>query len=364
MIKKRFIFFVQGEGRGHMTQAIAMKQILIEKGHEVVAVVIGMSERREIPDYVKLKFDCPIERLDSPNFVTDKKNKGIRIPETIAHTLINLRKYTKSLNQIKILFKVYSIDAVINFFDPLVGLFYLTNKCNIPHICVAHQYIYHHEEFKFPRGRFTDRFALKWFTGLTGAGSIKRMAISFYELSQSRDNKIKIVPPLLRDELFDIKKANENYFLVYLVNNGYLEDIIAWHKKNPEKILHCFTDTSNLPDIKGVNQNFQLHQLNDKKFLEMMATAKAMVSTAGFESVCEAMYLNKPVLMVPVAGHFEQFCNARDAFLAGAGLYSDSFKISKIVDFSEKFDVKNENFINWVNSSKEKIYKEIQVTLT
>ena len=35
---------------------------------------------------------------------------------------------------------------------------------------------------------------------------------------------------------------------------------------------------------------------------------KAYASTAGFESVCEAMYLGKPILMVPA--HIEQDCNA------------------------------------------------------
>ena len=44
-----------------------------------------------------------------------------------------------------------------------------------------------------------------------------------------------------------------------------------------------------------------------------MADCSAMASTAGFESVCEAMCLGKPVMMVPVEGHFEQYCNARDA---------------------------------------------------
>lgn len=52
-----------------------------------------------------------------------------------------------------------------------------------------------------------------------------------------------------------------------------------------------------------------------------MAGCKAYASTAGFESICEAMYLGKPVLMVPA--HIEQDCNAYDAMKAGAGIISD-----------------------------------------
>lgn len=49
-----------------------------------------------------------------------------------------------------------------------------------------------------------------------------------------------------------------------------------------------------------------------------MAGCRAYASTAGFESICEAMYLGKPVLMVPA--HIEQDCNAYECPAAGAGL--------------------------------------------
>ena len=61
-----------------------------------------------------------------------------------------------------------------------------------------------------------------------------------------------------------------------------------------------------------------------------MAACKGLVCTAGFESVCEAMYLGKPVLMIPVAGQYEQACNALDAEASGAGMASDSFDFGKL----------------------------------
>ena len=53
-------------------------------------------------------------------------------------------------------------------------------------------------------------------------------------------------------------------------------------------------------------------------FLNQMAACKAYASTAGFESICEAMYLGKPILRVPA--HIEQDCNAFDAVNSGAGI--------------------------------------------
>jgi hypothetical protein len=33
----KFLFIIQGEGRGHLTQAISLAQLLRDNGHEVVA---------------------------------------------------------------------------------------------------------------------------------------------------------------------------------------------------------------------------------------------------------------------------------------------------------------------------------------
>ena len=39
----KFLFIVQGEGRGHLTQAITLEEILRRNGHEVVEIVALLS---------------------------------------------------------------------------------------------------------------------------------------------------------------------------------------------------------------------------------------------------------------------------------------------------------------------------------
>ena len=47
----KFIFTIQGEGRGHLTQAISMTQIAREAGHEVVGYAVGSFQGRKIPAF-------------------------------------------------------------------------------------------------------------------------------------------------------------------------------------------------------------------------------------------------------------------------------------------------------------------------
>lgn len=357
---KKYILAVQGEGRGHMTQALSMHDMLIEQGHSVCAVIVGSSGRREVPAFFLDKIKAPVVLLPSPNFVTDKKNKSINIAKTLVHNLGKLKTFRQSLKQINALIKEHQPDVIINFFDLLISLYFRIYKPNTKLICIAHQYIYFHPDFEFPEGRSIDKAAIKFYTRLTALRSSKNLALSFYNIHTPNDDVV-VVPPLLRKEVFDLHAQRENFYLVYLVNNGYFEEVIEWHRNNPEVELHCFTDQ---PDKLNADYAFDknkvfVHALNDKLFLEMMSKAKGLASNAGFESVCEAMYLGKPVLMVPIQGHYEQFCNSRDAYKAGAGIFSDRFDLSQLASFSSTFAGENSLFKNWVANAKHRIYNEI-----
>ena len=47
----KVLFAVQGEGRGHMTQAIALYDLFKKNNIEVCGTLVGTSDRRTIPDF-------------------------------------------------------------------------------------------------------------------------------------------------------------------------------------------------------------------------------------------------------------------------------------------------------------------------
>jgi UDP:flavonoid glycosyltransferase YjiC (YdhE family) len=56
----KILFLVQGEGRGHLTQAISMGQILTREGHEISGVLVGNSVGRTIPSFFKEQIHAPM----------------------------------------------------------------------------------------------------------------------------------------------------------------------------------------------------------------------------------------------------------------------------------------------------------------
>jgi len=357
--KFRYAFIIQAEGRGHMTQAMTLYDILIKNGHEVCCVFIGKSERRMIPSYFTDKVKAPVLAIDSPNFITDMDNKSIKIFKTITHNLKLFRKYLKSLRFIHNHLKSHQPDAMINFYDILGGLYFRFYTTKTRHICIGHQFLADHPDFPFAPNRPLDKRLFQNNNMLTSMNAYKKLALSFRPYFPERHKKAVVVPPLLRDDIKKLQPENKNFILGYMVNDGYGDDIIQWHKSHTDIEVHCFWDRKGYPEVYQPHENIYFHQLSGEKFVEKMRTCQGYVSTAGFESICEAMYLGKPVMMIPVDGQYEQSCNAIDAEKSGAGIHNDTFNIQRLIDYIPLYKPVIHEFKSWVDQAEARFLKEL-----
>ena len=355
----KFIFIVQGEGRGHMTQAISLFQILKAHGHEVAHVIVGKSKRRELPEFVVKNISAPITQLASPNFVTDRHYRSVSVWRTLFFTVLKLRTYLTSVNRIAAIVNEEQPDTIINFYDFLGGLYYILKNPGVTHIAIAHQFLLNHSQFQFPKGRYIDRKLLLLGNRLAGYRAKKLLCLSFDDFGDERIKKLIIVPPLLRSAIKTVSPSNGDHFLVYMVNHGYSEQVLAFHKKHPSVSIHCFWDKKDAPNELVIDDHLTFHRLDDDKFIQYMASCKGYLTTAGFESVCEAMFLGKPVLMVPVEGHFEQACNALDAERVGAGIYSDAFDLEKLLSYIPVHEEVTTSFHQWSEQTVNRMLTEL-----
>lgn len=356
----KYLFIIQGEGRGHMTQALSLAKILRGAGHEICHVIVGKSERRSIPAFFTEKIQAPITQLDSPNFVTDKDQKSVKPFRTVVYTLLKATVYQKSIQAIDEIVNTHEPDVIINFYDFLGGLYQFAKRPKARFICIAHQFLLAHPEFTFPQKRHLDKLSLKMGNKIACLGAHKILGLSFQHFEDQPRKKLFVVPPLLRDEVKAVKISEGEHFLVYMVNPGYASEVEAFHTKHPDQSLHCFWDKKDKPNPYVIDEKLHFHQLDDRHFIEKMASAKGYVTTAGFESVCEAMYMGKPILMVPVAGHYEQACNAVDAIKAGAGISSDTFDIGLLHDYLPKHQPIRERFQAWADQAEQYFLKHLQ----
>ena len=353
----KYLFIVQGEGRGHLTQALTLEEILRRNGHEVVEVLVGKSSSRTLPGFFNRNIQAPVKRFLSPNFMPAPDNKRADLKKSFVYNLIHLPEYFRSMCYINQRIRETGAEVVINFYELLTGLTYAFFRPSVPYICIGHQYLFLHRDFQFPNKSPVQLWMLRFFTRMTALRSSKKLALSFREMERDDEHQIVVVPPLIRREITAIQPEEGNYIHGYMVNAGFADTVESFHTMHPEVPLRFFWDKTETEEVVRVDETLSYHQIDDVKFLNGMAGCRAYATTAGFESICEAMYLGKPVLMVPA--HIEQDCNAHDAMRAGAGIISDSFDLKPLLRFAGTYSP-NRTFVRWVRSGERRIILELE----
>jgi len=345
----KYLFVIQGEGRGHFTQAQSLKRMLERNGHEVVGVMVGSSKKRTLPGFFTQKIQSQIIGFQSPNFLPTPKGKHSPLLISILYNLLLLPVYINSIITIYRTIARKQPDVVINFYELLCGVTYGVFYPKPPMISVAHQYYFLTPDFSYT-GTQTKQFnLLNFYSRFTALNSTKILALSFRAEHNSNYGKIAIVPPLLRQEVLHQKLVQGNYIHGYILNSGYAAELTQWSLSRPGQPLHFFWDKKSANQTESLTPGLTMHQLNDTLFLQFMAGCKAYATTGGFESVCEAMYMQKPVLMVPT--HIEQECNVMDAMRSNAGVSANEFDLDLLTGFVPTYK-KSMDFKYWANTAE------------
>jgi uncharacterized protein (TIGR00661 family) len=346
----KFIFTVQGEGRGHLTQAISFTQIAREAGHEVIGYAVGSFQGRKIPSFF-LDFigDTPLLQYNSPSIIFGN-GKSVQLAKTAMQAVTNFKTFWKSATQLEEFIEELKPDGIINFYESITGLYKLKSRSKVPTMSVGHQYLLLNKNFEsFPEKKI-DRILLNMNTMITSIGSKKLLGLSFRPIDN--DEKIEVVPPLLRQQVKSIvPKAGERW-LAYLTHFRLSEDIMAWSNANPEVKLDCFWDNPARRETYHYSDSLTFHPIDAENYLAKMTECAGLISTAGFESVAEAMYLGKPAMMVPVPNHIEQMINAYDGELSGAGIGASTFDLSIFKNYLPSHVSVQEQYQEWVSQSQ------------
>jgi uncharacterized protein (TIGR00661 family) len=356
----KILFTIQGDGRGHLTQALAVQRILLDAGHTIPAILVGRQPDQEMPDFYAHKAAARITRYDSFAPITDKTNTRIHPLATLRYNLAKVARYWRSIGIIRDTILQHRPDIVLNFFEPLVGLCYLFHRPPAPLACVANQYLLLHPDYAFPPGKRVDRWLVQFWSRVTSIGARRRLALSLNPVSNCPCG-MAVIPPLLRPEVLGCDvKANEQFLLIYLLKAGFRDEIIDWHRKHPGVELHCFTDLPQEADAVPLDSTLTFHRIGDQKFLDLMARCRAMVATGGYQTICEAMYLGKPILIVPVGNHYEQECNAHEGEMIGAGLGADHFDLDRFMEYLPRHAADPAAFRAWVAEAPERVLAALE----
>lgn len=348
----KYFFIVQGEGLGHTTQSLALRSILEKNGHSVINTFSGRNFfHRENKLLASVKF----ENFFSPFFLSSTGKTGINLFTTFLFNLILSPLYIYSILRIAYRIRTSDADVVIVFYDMVGQLGSYFSFSGKPVYSVSHHFFFGHSSFKWPSNRKAEQILLRIHTKLASIGARKKLTLSFTFEPDIEGKKLFVVPPLLRPEILGSKAVTGNHIHIYCLQPGFIGSIVKLAVKFPQMeyrvFLHEFNNDISLP------LNVTVSLISGDKFRESMRNCGLVICTAGFETLAEAIYLNKPLIIVPSKGHFEQYCNAIDAQRVNGANVEESFIINDLPSFTG--NPAHVHFMQWIRMSEEILLKHI-----
>jgi uncharacterized protein (TIGR00661 family) len=115
-----------------------------------------------------------------------------------------------------------------------------------------------------------------------------------------------ILPPVIKKEILQAESRDKGHVTVYL--SSYSDaSVRRWLQPLDEFCFQVFSREVKQPVRDG---NILFIPVSRAGFNKSLITCKAILTGAGFETPAEALYLGKKLLVIPIRGQYEQFCNA------------------------------------------------------
>ncbi len=321
----RTLFIVQGEGRGHLSQSVALKEYLEEEGHSVEAVYVGCKTSVEIPAYYQDIFKDKLTRFSSPGFLRTPNKKGIYVGRTLLYNLARSFSYIRELRSIRKRSYALKPDVVFNFYEVLGALAMRKLPGEIRRIGIGHHFFLHLDGYRCGGGSHFHKALLKLHTSVVMSSCDRVLALSFREHPGSE--RIDVMPPLVRRRFREARYEGGRDYLVYLLKEGFVVELIRLVREHPGLGFDLFSD---LPLETPVPEGIRLHRVGDSAFFEKMKRCRGVICTAGFDTAAEAACMGVPLAVIPVENHYEQLCNSMDVERSGVGIILKEFSLKSL----------------------------------
>ncbi|HXD79906.1 MAG TPA: glycosyltransferase family protein [Puia sp.] len=275
----KIFYAVQATGNGHISRAMELLPFL-ERYGKVDIFLSGANN--------SLGLDASVRY----------RSKGLSLFYTNSGGL-NYREIVRQLAPLRVWREVRDLpvekyDLVINDFECITSLACALKK--VPSVSFGHQASF--VSSKVPRPEHADPL---------GAWILRNYArATQYVGLHFRQYDDFILPPVIKKEILQAEPRDKGHVTVYLSSYNdatvrqYLQPLkeFRWQVFSRE-VAHPVQDG-----------NILFIPVGKAAFNKSLIHCSAILTGAGFETPSEALYLGKKLMVIPIRGQYEQFCNA------------------------------------------------------
>ena len=286
---KKILYAIQVTGSGHFSRSKEMITELRSQGYFVDILVSGDSYKKDFGIDIKYRYK---------GFSFDP-NKGIGIVEIFKKN--DLIQFTKDVWNIEL----DDYDLIITDFEPITSWASKIRKKKI--LGVGNHYKFFQWTWHFELFFFLNKLMCYFISPV-------KEHVGFDYL---RSNK-KIFNPIIREDIKQMTSVNLGYYLVYLHNYSWEEQVL-FYKKFPEYKFIIYSSVVN--EVLSIGNSI-IKPLDPITFTDDLVSSEGVVCNAGFQTTSECLYLGKKMFVIPMKNQIEQTYNKN--ILKNLGFYYDS----------------------------------------
>ncbi len=291
----RIAYGINGYGRGHAVRSLAILSRLVQR-HDVLVFTGG--------DAAALLARHPVAPI--PLFGYRYRGARLSPARTIgenAGLLTALAVGAGPVVEVERALGAFGADVVVSDSEPLV--LRAAKRLGIPRVGLDHVGVIAWcrpaappaEALRLRRDGLVYRLLM---------GSPERVIVSSFFAAPPRRADVTLVPPVLRERVLRAEPRDRGHLLVYFNQPQLLT----------REVLGALAGSGVPVVVYGARQEGRcgavvFQGVDEAGFVEDLASARAVLATAGHQLASEALHLGKPMLLLPEASA-EQRLNARE----------------------------------------------------
>ena len=313
----RILYGVVGEGMGHATRSRVVIEHLLAAGHEVQIVVSGRAHDMLAKHFKDVHKIHGLHMIYEDNEIKKTRTLLSNVTDTFFPDSWkeglpgNVQQYFAMLER-------QMPEVVISDFESFSYWFGRAHR--LPIISIDNMQVIarcRHDDDVFdadPAGFLLAKGIVK-----AKLPDCRRYFATTFFYPPVKKDRTTLVPPILRPEVLAATPSYGEHVLVYQSGEG-AESVEAALKAFPQQLFLVYGMRRGIA-AEEVDDNLRHQPFSETRFVDHLASAKAVIAGGGFSLMGEAVYLHKPMLSVPLDGQFEQTLNAVYLDKLGYGLY-------------------------------------------
>jgi hypothetical protein len=279
---KTLALSANGEGFGHVARMVAMVPALAREYRLVLYAPAQTHSflREKLPGVAS--GDIPLR--DIPCLTFAKHGDRIDYRATVRRNAPIVFRSRTLVRRLRNRLAADGVDFLVSDFEPFVP--WAARSLGIPVLQLNHPGIVIRSPSILP-----DALAAKCVASLMMGPWDRRLFVSFYDGDSG---------PMVRDDIRSARGTECDGSVVVYLKPGYRKPILLALKK------------------LGVT-NYRLFPDPTADYAKALASCKAVIAGGGHQTICEALYLGKPILAIPQRGQYEQRLNASMLDAGGYG---------------------------------------------